>query len=92
MVLDECYEPESIGHGLLGRDLARLVGAERAPRLGLGQEPLEELVSRPEMDEWDRPRFTIDVAGLDKAVVGMSPDFDTMVYTLVMTGSQALKK
>ena len=78
MVIDECHEPESTGQGFQGSDLAMLVGAEREPRRGRGQEPIEELVSRPEMDEWARPQFTIDAAGLDNAVVGLSPDVDTL--------------
>jgi hypothetical protein len=62
MVIDERDQPETIGHGFEGRNLAMLGGAEGAPRLGLGQEPIEELVRCPEMEQRDRPRFAIDAA------------------------------
>jgi hypothetical protein len=76
MVIDERDQSEAIGHGFEGRDIAMLVGAESAPRLGLGQEPIEELVGCPEMEQRDRPRFAIDAARLYDAVVGMSTSFD----------------
>ena len=62
MVIDERDQSEAIGHGFQGRDIAMLVGAEGAPRLGLGQEPVEELVGCPKMEQRDRPRFAIDAA------------------------------
>src|SRR5215470_2605755 len=76
MVIDERDKPQAIGHGFECRDIAMLVGAEGAPRLGLSQEPVEELVRCPEMEQRDRPRFTIDTARLHDAVVGVSTSFD----------------
>ena len=76
MVIDERDKPEAISHGFEDRDIAMLVGAEGAPRLGLGQEPVEELVGCPEMEQRDRPRFAIDAARLHDAVVGVSTSFD----------------
>ena len=62
MVIDERDQAEAIGHGLQGCDIAMLVGAEGAPRLGLGQEPVEELVGCPEREPRDRPRVALDAA------------------------------
>ena len=76
MVIDERDKPQAIGHGFECRDIAMLVGAEGAPRLGLSQEPVEELVRCPEMEQRDRPRFTIDAARLHDAVVSVSTRFD----------------
>ena len=61
MVIDERDQAEAIGHGFQGRDSAMLVGAEGAPGLDVGQEPVEELVGCPEMEQRDRPRFAIDI-------------------------------
>src|ERR671939_69691 len=76
MVIDERDKPEAISHGFEDRDIAMLVGAEGAPWLGLGQEPVEELVGCPEMEQRDRPRFAIDAARLHDAVAGVSTSFD----------------
>jgi hypothetical protein len=73
---EERHQSEAIGHGFQGRDIAMLVGAAGAPRWGLGQEPVEELVRWPEREQWDRPRVAIDTARLHDAVVGMAPSFD----------------
>src|SRR5262245_22605536 len=78
MLSDERDEPEAIGHGFQGRDIALLVGAEGAPRLGLGQEPVEELSRCTEMEQRDRPRFAMDAARLHDAVVGVSTSFDLL--------------
>jgi len=76
MVIDERDAPEAIRHGFQRGHIAMLVGAEWAPRLGLGQEPVEELVRCAEMKQRDRPRFAIDAARLHAAGVGVSTRFD----------------
>src|SRR5919198_5845424 len=76
MVINERDQPEAIGHGFECRDIAMLVGAQGAPGLAMGQEPVEELVGRPEMEQRDRPWFAMDAARLHDAVVGVSTSFD----------------
>jgi hypothetical protein len=76
MGIDERHQPKPIGHRLQGSDVSMLVGAERELRRRIGQEPIEELVRRAEMEQGDRPRFAIDAAGLHNAVVSVSPSFD----------------
>src|SRR5215217_7852807 len=76
MVIDERDQPEAIRHGFEGRDIAMLVGAEGALGLRMGQEPVEELGGCAEMEQRDRPRFTIDAARLHDAVVSVATRFD----------------
>jgi hypothetical protein len=75
-VIDQRDQPEAIRHGFEGRDIAMLVGAEGALGLRMGQEPVEELGGCAEMEQRDRPRFTIDAARLHDAVVSVSTRFD----------------
>src|SRR5215470_8018889 len=76
MVIDQRDQPEAIRHGFEGRDIAMLVGAEGALGLRMGQEPVEELVGCAEMEQRERPRFTIDAARLHDTVVSVSTSFD----------------
>ena len=76
MVIDQRDQPEAIRHGFEGRDIAMLVRAEGALGLRIGQEPVEELVGCAEMEQRDRPRFTMDAARLHDAVVCVSTSFD----------------
>jgi hypothetical protein len=76
MVIDERHEPEPIGHGFQRGHITMLVGVECELGLGIGQEPVEELVRGAEMEQRDRPRFAIDAARLHDAVVSVSPSFD----------------
>src|ERR671930_1245898 len=76
MGISERDQPQAISHGFECRDIAMLVGAQGAPGLAMGQEPVEELGGRPEMEQRDRPWFAIDAARLHDAVVGVSTSFD----------------
>src|SRR5919201_4553035 len=76
MVINERDQPQAISHGFECRDIAMLVGTEGAPGLAMGQEPVEELVGRPEMEQRDRPWVAMDAARLHDAVVGVSTSFD----------------
>src|SRR5262249_31972173 len=78
MLIDERDEPRAIGPGFPGPHLPPPARAQGAPRLGLGQEPVEELIRCTEMEQRDRPRFAMDAARLHDAVVGVSTSFDLL--------------
>jgi hypothetical protein len=78
MVIDARHEPKPIGQGFPHGPIAMLVGAERAPGLGMAQEPVEEVVRGAEMEQRDRPRFALDTARLHDAGGGVSTSLDVL--------------
>ena len=72
----ERHEPEPIGHGFQRGHIAMLGGAACALGLGMGQEPVEELVRCAEMEQRERPRCAMDAARLHDAGGGGSTRFD----------------
>ena len=79
MAIDESHEPEQlIGHGFQGGHIPMLIGTEAERWLGIGQQPMEELVGDNRMQDGNRSRFPVDAAGLHDTVIGMATDFHSL--------------